>query len=175
MQADVSRHVWQGLLDAPSFSLWLDPDPAAQPAGSLTFGGVNAALYTGMLMNVTVISSKCVSCSPAPLCFPRGKPRCREWMACLDRCEVYNQSCSSRALAVHGFPTGYRTDEFRACRYWMVPLLGVQAGSVALPITARGAILDSSSALNLVTDRDFALFEVSSLACRLPMVAAHGP
>ena len=42
----------------------------------------------------------------------------------------------------------------------MVPLLGMQAGSVALPISARGATLDSSSALSLVTDRDFVSFEV---------------
>lgn len=48
-----------------------------------------------------------------------------------------------------------------ACRYWMVPLSGMQAGGVSLPIAARGAILDSSSALSLVTDRDFIVFEVS--------------
>ena len=42
----------------------------------------------------------------------------------------------------------------------MVPLLGMQAGSVALPISARGATLDSSSALSVVTDRDFVSFEV---------------
>ena len=52
-----------------------------------------------------------------------------------------------------------------AHRYWMVPLLGVQAGSVSLPVTARGAILDSSSAFSLVTDKDFLIFEVSSSAC----------
>ena len=49
-------------------------------------------------------------------------------------------------------------------RYWMVPLLGVQAGGVSLPVTARGAILDSSSAFSLVTDKDFLIFEVSSQA-----------
>ncbi len=46
----------------------------------------------------------------------------------------------------------------------MVPLLGVQAGGVSLPITARGAILDSSSAFSLVTDKDFLIFEVSTHA-----------
>ena len=51
-----------------------------------------------------------------------------------------------------------------ACRYWMVPLSGMQAGGVSLPIAARGAILDSSSALSLVTDRDFIVFEVSAQA-----------
>lgn len=62
----------------------------------------------------------------------------------------------------------------------MVPLLGVQAGGVSLPITARGAILDSSSAFSLVTDKDFFVFEVSSHArvtCTggpdLPLRAAH--
>ena len=56
--ADVVLDAWQGLLDMPSFSLWLDPNPAAEPAGSLTFGGVEAGRYTGALTNITVISSK---------------------------------------------------------------------------------------------------------------------
>ena len=47
----------------------------------------------------------------------------------------------------------------------MVPLLGVEAAGVSLPVTARGAILDSSSAFSLVTDRDFLIFQVSSRAC----------
>ena len=43
----------------------------------------------------------------------------------------------------------------------MVPLVGMQAGGSALPITARGALLDSSAALSLVTDRDFLALQVS--------------
>lgn len=43
----------------------------------------------------------------------------------------------------------------------MVPLVGMQAAGSALPITARGALLDSSDALSLVTDRDFLALQVS--------------
>ena len=57
----------------------------------------------------------------------------------------------------------------------MVPLLGVQAAGVSLPVTARGAILDSSSALNLVTDRDYLVFEVSAGGHMETLVAARGP
>ena len=56
--AEMALDAWQGLLDMPTFSLWLNPDPAAEPAGSLTFGGVEASRYTGALTNITVISSK---------------------------------------------------------------------------------------------------------------------
>ena len=58
MVSDLITPAWQGLLDVPSFSLWLDPDPAAEPAGSLTFGGIDTTRYTGALTNVSVISSK---------------------------------------------------------------------------------------------------------------------
>lgn len=44
----------------------------------------------------------------------------------------------------------------------MVGLSGLQAGGASLPISARGAILDSSSALNLLTDRDFLALEVKA-------------
>lgn len=37
----------------------------------------------------------------------------------------------------------------------MVPLLGVRVGGSAVPVTARGAILHSGSALNLLTSKDF--------------------
>ena len=69
---------------------------------------------------------------------------------------------------------------FLGCRYWMVPLLGVEAAGVSLPVTARGAILDSSSAFSLVTERDFLIFQVSARTCLasvaaqlLPLAAAH--
>lgn len=52
--------IQQGLLDAPTFSLWLSPDPAAEPAGSLMFGGTDSSVYTGILTPVPVISSKSV-------------------------------------------------------------------------------------------------------------------
>lgn len=55
-----SGSILQGLLDAPTFSLWLSPDPAAEPAGSLMFGGADSSLYTGTLTPVPVISSKSV-------------------------------------------------------------------------------------------------------------------
>ncbi len=55
-------------LDAPTFSLWLNPDPAAEPAGSLQLGGSNASLFRGELAPLQVISSKCapVQAHPPP-------------------------------------------------------------------------------------------------------------
>ncbi len=37
----------------------------------------------------------------------------------------------------------------------MVPLMGVRVGATAVPVTARGAILHSGSALSLLTSKDF--------------------
>ena len=37
----------------------------------------------------------------------------------------------------------------------MVPLMGVRVGGTAVPVTARGAILHSGSALSLLTSKDF--------------------
>ncbi|CAL5227424.1 g10385 [Coccomyxa viridis] len=37
----------QGLLDAPTFSIYLNPDPAAEPAGEVQFGGMNNARFLG--------------------------------------------------------------------------------------------------------------------------------
>ena len=37
----------QGLLDAPRFSVWLSDDPDQEPAGAITFGGVDPDRYSG--------------------------------------------------------------------------------------------------------------------------------
>lgn len=37
----------QGLLDAPTFSIYLNPDPASEPAGEIQFGGMNNARFLG--------------------------------------------------------------------------------------------------------------------------------
>ena len=37
----------QGLLDAPTFSIYLNPDPSAEPAGEVQFGGMNNARFLG--------------------------------------------------------------------------------------------------------------------------------
>ena len=38
-----------GLLSAPLFSLYLNPNPRAEPAGQLQFGGLTPHLFTGAL------------------------------------------------------------------------------------------------------------------------------
>lgn len=85
------------------------------------------------------------------------------------------QHCTAVMLRVHVvlYPGKGTEKQVPACRYWMVPLLGVHAAGVSLPITAQGAILDSSSAFNLVTDRDFLVLEVSTGGHVVPLVAAH--
>jgi len=50
--------VEQGLLDAPMFALWLSPDPFAEPAGAVHFGGHDRARYTGVMHELPVISTK---------------------------------------------------------------------------------------------------------------------
>ena len=45
----------QGLLDAPTFSIYLNPDPAAEPAGEVQFGGMNTARFTGSVAWTPVI------------------------------------------------------------------------------------------------------------------------
>lgn len=37
----------------------------------------------------------------------------------------------------------------------MVPLVGVKVGNITAPLTARGAILHSGSALSLLTSKDY--------------------
>lgn len=46
----------QGLLDQPLFSVWLSSNPAASPAGAITFGAVNPAHYTGSIQYIPVNS-----------------------------------------------------------------------------------------------------------------------
>lgn len=47
--------ITQGLLDAPTFSIYLNPDPNMEPAGEVQFGGMNKARYTGDVQWAPVI------------------------------------------------------------------------------------------------------------------------
>ncbi len=55
-----------GSLDAPLFSLYMNPDPSKDPAGSLSFGVIDPSKYTGKISYAPVTTKKCASC-PAPL------------------------------------------------------------------------------------------------------------
>jgi hypothetical protein len=94
--------------------------------GSILFGGVDPSLYSGTLTSVPVISSKCA----------------------LDVLPLAAQLQCSGKLQGSG-------ERFCVPRYWMLPLLGVRIGGLSVSVTARGAILASGSALNLLTARDF--------------------
>lgn len=48
----------QGLLDAPRFSVWLSDDPDQEPAGAITFGGVDPDRYAGRLTFLPVVTRK---------------------------------------------------------------------------------------------------------------------
>ena len=48
----------QGLLRDTVFSVWLDPNAAASPAGEVLFGGADATLFEGHLTFLRVISRK---------------------------------------------------------------------------------------------------------------------
>ena len=53
------RMAQQGLLRDPVFSVWMDPDAAAVPAGEILFGGADSTLFEGHLTFLRVISHKC--------------------------------------------------------------------------------------------------------------------
>lgn len=58
------RMVQQGILRDPVFSVWMDPNADAVPAGEVLFGGADATKFEGHLAIVPVISKKCVPPSP---------------------------------------------------------------------------------------------------------------
>lgn len=81
MKQNVAERL-QGLLDEPTFSIWLNGDVTGQPAGSLEFGGSDPSLYTGSLYPLPVVSTKCATVSHViaisvtggrvPICSRRG-------------------------------------------------------------------------------------------------------
>ncbi len=48
-----------GLLDARTFSLWLNPNVSELAAGEIRFGGASADRHTGQLVDLPVVSDKC--------------------------------------------------------------------------------------------------------------------
>ncbi len=59
----------QGVLDAPTFSIYLNPDPFQEPSGQIEFGGYNTARFVGTLNWAPVVDKSCVSVvSTAPAC-----------------------------------------------------------------------------------------------------------
>ena len=48
-----------GFLDAPTFGLYLNPNPTAEPAGEIIFGGVNQTYFAGDLFEVPVVVKSC--------------------------------------------------------------------------------------------------------------------
>lgn len=45
----------QGLLDAPTFAIYLNPDPSQEPAGEVQFGGMNNARFVGQVQWTPVV------------------------------------------------------------------------------------------------------------------------
>lgn len=52
------RMAQQGILRDPVFSVWMDPNSEAVPAGEVLFGGADATHFEGHLALVPVISKK---------------------------------------------------------------------------------------------------------------------
>ena len=52
------RMAQQGILRDPVFSVWLDPNSDAVPAGEVLFGGADATKFEGHIALVPVISKK---------------------------------------------------------------------------------------------------------------------
>ncbi len=76
----------QGLLDAPTFSIYLNPDPSAEPAGEVQFGGMNTARYIGDVAWTPVVEKSCVppSFHAEVDCTPLVPPQ--PFMSCGDAC-----------------------------------------------------------------------------------------
>ena len=55
-----------GDLDEPTFGLYLNPFPTAEPAGEIMFGGVNRSLFLGELFTVPVLVKTCAPPSTCP-------------------------------------------------------------------------------------------------------------
>ena len=45
----VFNMIWEGLLEQPMFSVWLNPDLAAARAGEVEFGGLNPSRFSGTM------------------------------------------------------------------------------------------------------------------------------
>ena len=51
--------VAQKTLTQDLFAIWLRPDPRREPAGEMTFGGINRSRFQGELRRIPVIPSRC--------------------------------------------------------------------------------------------------------------------
>lgn len=51
----------QGVLDAPTFSIYLNPDPAQEPSGQIEFGGYNTGHFVGVLNWAPVVDKACAA------------------------------------------------------------------------------------------------------------------
>ena len=77
-----------GDLDEPTFGLYLNPFPTAEPAGEIIFGGVNRSLFQGELFTVPVLVKTCArpptcpACPRTPLGTPLGSRPCCSDKAC---------------------------------------------------------------------------------------------
>ena len=56
----------QGLMDAPTFAVYLNPNPAAEPAGEVQFGGMNSARFTGAMNWTPVVQKSCARLLASP-------------------------------------------------------------------------------------------------------------
>lgn len=53
--------IHQGVLDAPTFAIYLNPDPAQEPSGQIEFGGYNTAHFVGPLNWAPVVDKACAT------------------------------------------------------------------------------------------------------------------
>jgi len=53
--------IHQGVLDAPTFSIYLNPDPSQEPSGQIEFGGYDTARFVGPLNWAPVVDKACVA------------------------------------------------------------------------------------------------------------------
>lgn len=75
--------ITQGVLDAPTFSIYLNPDPFQEPSGQIEFGGYNTARFVGTLNWAPVVDKSCALPASQRLLLCKVLGRCCVVLCCL--------------------------------------------------------------------------------------------
>ena len=112
-----------GLMDAPTFAVYLNPNPSAEPAGEVQFGGMNSARFTGT-MNWT------------PSCRSRESSSCSSITG-----HLVCSSCTNMALTAPQYPVHQQGSLHAAAvgcmltgsQIWPMPVLCMKVNLLPLP------------------------------------------
>lgn len=136
-------------LDAPLFSLWLNPDTApSAPAGALVLGGLQPARCAGPLAWHPVVSDRRASPPAAQ----------SEYTYCCMCSSSFHVLTALHGIGTRALPPKNEEVAGTLHRYWAVSLGGVSTHGAGSPaaLEAHAALLDSGTSLLLASDADAA-------------------